>query len=279
MTNFAARVITACAAVVIAVTPVAADAKAAARLSDLVGAKAAGGETDLQNRGFVMTGGGKSSSAAYSFWWDEDGEACVMVTTRDGRFASIADKTPQDCNHGGSSYQPGYRNGGESGGSGSNQYQRDNSGPPPHVTVHKNGTFSATLPGCLANFDRNGRKTSAFSSCKPDDLRRMSEAVNATMHEQGMGDDANQGERNGGGYNGGGNSAPVDVSDLVGDKAAGVETDLQARGFRNVDGFQSGGKGKGTIWWNGRTRQCLQMITVDGRADSITDIQTSPKCR
>jgi len=65
----------------------------------------------------------------------------------------------------------------------------------------------------------------------------------------------------------------------TGAKAAGVETDLQSRGFRNVDGFGSGSNGRGTVWWNSRTRQCLQMITVDGRADSITDIQTSDNCR
>ena len=62
----------------------------------------------------------------------------------------------------------------------------------------------------------------------------------------------------------GGGSA--DFSDLVGDRAAGVHSDLERQGFRSVDRFQSGSKGSGTIWWNGRTRQCLQMITVDGRA-------------
>jgi hypothetical protein len=46
-----------------------------------------------------------------------------------------------------------------------------------------------------------------------------------------------------------------------------------------VDTFQSGNTGSGTIWWNGRSRQCLQMITADGRADSITDIHTHPRCR
>jgi len=81
-----------------------------------------------------------------------------------------------------------------------------------------------------------------------------------------------------GGNCGGGGSDPVDVSDLVGSRAAGAQTELQSRGFRSVDSFESGND-KGTVWWNGRTRQCLQMITADGRADSITDVRTHPRCR
>jgi len=37
--------------------------------------------------------------------------------------------------------------------------------------------------------------------------------------------------------------------------------------------------GKGTVWWNARSRQCVQMITADGRADSVTDIGSHPRCR
>ena len=68
-------------------------------------------------------------------------------------------------------------------------------------------------------------------------------------------------------------------ADLVGARAAGALDDLERRGFRNVDGFESGTNGKGGIWWNAGTRQCVQVITVDGRIDSATDIKTHPKCR
>jgi hypothetical protein len=352
MTSFASRALTACMALGLAFTPVAATAKAAARLNDLVGARAAGAETDLQNRGFVQTGGNKSSSTAYSFWWDADAEACVMVSIRDGRVSSIDDRSPRECDRGGGSGSGGYNSGDPN----NNQYGYDNAGPPPKVMLNKNGTASASLPGCLANFDRNGRKTSSFSSCKPEDLRRMTDAVAATRREQGLdnGSGSYSGGYNGGynsgysgntptpklkqqsngtlevtvgkcrayytpdgrrgnatsaceprlmqaaddaaasfrreqggygnGYRGEGNGqpnyggGPAQFSDLVGAKAAGVDTDLQSRGFRNVDGFETG-NGKGTIWWNSRTRQCLQMITVNGRADSIEDIQTHQNCR
>jgi hypothetical protein len=73
--------------------------------------------------------------------------------------------------------------------------------------------------------------------------------------------------------------APVKLDDLQGARAAGALDEMERRGFRNVDGFQSGANGSGTVWWNGATRQCMQLITVDGRIDSVTDIKTHPKCR
>jgi hypothetical protein len=73
--------------------------------------------------------------------------------------------------------------------------------------------------------------------------------------------------------------APVKLDDLQGARAAGALDEMERRGFRNVDGFQSGANGSGTVWWTGASRQCMQLITVDGRIDSVTDIKTHPKCR
>ena len=117
------------------------------------------------------------------------------------------------------------------------------------------------------SFERGGRRELSFT-CDFD--RRGQVQDGHYSYADGGGDDRSS-------TSGGGGS--VDVSDLVGAKAAGVQSDLQSRGFHNVDSFESGNNAKGTIWWNGRTRQCLQMITADGRADSITDIQTHPRCR
>jgi hypothetical protein len=72
---------------------------------------------------------------------------------------------------------------------------------------------------------------------------------------------------------------PVYFDDLQGARAAGALSDLESRGFRSVDNFQSGSNGAGTVWWNSRTRQCLQVITVDGHIEVINDIQTHPRCR
>jgi hypothetical protein len=119
------------------------------------------------------------------------------------------------------------------------------------------------------SFERGGRQDLSFT-CDFD--RRGQVQDGHYSYADGGGDDDDRSSTSGGG-------GSVDVSDLVGAKAAGVQSDLESRGFRNVDSFESGNNAKGTIWWNGRTRQCLQMITADGRADSITDIQTHARCR
>ena len=71
----------------------------------------------------------------------------------------------------------------------------------------------------------------------------------------------------------------LNLASLVGERAAGVDSELRSNGFRDVDSFASGNNGRGVVWWSGGTRQCVQVITVNGRADSVTDIGTHPRCR
>lgn len=74
-------------------------AQQASQLGDLVGARAAGGETDLESRGYTFIaastayGGGKAG-----FWWNTSKRSCVRVETFDGKFRSITDATAEQCN-------------------------------------------------------------------------------------------------------------------------------------------------------------------------------------
>lgn len=70
---------------------------------------------------------------------------------------------------------------------------------------------------------------------------------------------------------------PSDVRDLVGARAAGGETQLQARGYVNVGG-QTGDDRKWTYWWNERRGTCLSVATMNGRYDSIVSTP-APDCR
>ena len=82
MMSFTARILAACAISTLAFGHVAAAAKSANSLSDLVGAKAAGAECDMESRGWQSRDGHKSNTASYAYWWNNDRRACVMVTTR-----------------------------------------------------------------------------------------------------------------------------------------------------------------------------------------------------
>jgi hypothetical protein len=74
-------------------------AQNASQLGDLVGARAAGGESDLESRGYTfITGATAYGGAKAGFWWNPDSKACVRVETFDGRFRSIVNATAANCN-------------------------------------------------------------------------------------------------------------------------------------------------------------------------------------
>ena len=77
----------------------AAGARAPAGLSDLVGARAAGGETQLQARGFALVRVRTGDDRKWSTWWNRDRRQCVTVVTTDGRYQSITDSPAADCGH------------------------------------------------------------------------------------------------------------------------------------------------------------------------------------
>jgi len=66
---------------------------------------------------------------------------------------------------------------------------------------------------------------------------------------------------------------------LVGAASGGAANQMRVHDFYQVDTFDSGRNASGTVWYNRSTRQCLQMISVNGRIDSAVDIHTHPKCR
>jgi hypothetical protein len=64
-------------------------------LADLVGARAAGGETQMQARGWSSAGGTQAQGASWTYWWN--GRTCVQIATRDGRYASIGRVPDGNC--------------------------------------------------------------------------------------------------------------------------------------------------------------------------------------
>ena len=63
----------------------------------------------------------------------------------------------------------------------------------------------------------------------------------------------------------------VNLDDMVGMKAAYLDSDMESRGFKNVGGYQSDGAAF-TTWWNASTKQCVSVATREGRVDKIESI-------
>ncbi|WP_439534477.1 hypothetical protein [Polymorphobacter sp.] len=263
-------------ALALVATPVAATAKSANELRDLVGARAAGAENDLESRGWVSISNHRDGDRSQNYWWNPSRKDCVRVTTRDGRYQAITDAGASDCNQkGGSdgavaaavgvaaligvlalSHKSHHRD--------DKEYQNQNDYAD-FERGHRDGLYNHSY----SNDRRSDAYSDGYQSGVNERNHQSSYRPEYRQYRDGY-QNSNYGESGNGGD---------DFSSLVGQRASGVESDLQRRGFRSVDGFESGRNAKGAIWWNGRTRQCLQVITADGRADSVNDIQTHPRCR
>ena len=257
-----------CAAIAVMATPMSAAAKSASDLRDLLGARASGGERDLEGRGWVSITGHRGGNASYSYWWSASRKDCVMVRTIDGRFDSITDASNGDCNQKGGSSDAAVAVGAvgaialiaalashKSGHHENGEHYSDRQQEADYERGHNDGMYNQPYH----NYSRSDSYSSGYQS---------------GVQQRGHNTSYRDNHRWGAGY-----APSVDVSDLNGARSAGAESDLQSRGFRSVDGFQSGGNGKGAIWWNGRTRQCLQVITVNGYVDSLSDIGNHRRCR
>ena len=78
----------------------AAQAQTPAGLNDLVGARAAGGETQMQSRGYTNVRTEKGDDRSYTYWWNSSSRQCIAVATMDGRYDSITSSPAPDCGQG-----------------------------------------------------------------------------------------------------------------------------------------------------------------------------------
>ncbi|NBB17645.1 hypothetical protein GVN21_19975 [Caulobacter sp. SLTY] len=67
---------------------------------DLVGARAAGGESELAARGYVNAGGQAGDDRKWTYWWNERRGVCLSVTTMNGRYDAIVATPAPDCRQG-----------------------------------------------------------------------------------------------------------------------------------------------------------------------------------
>lgn len=81
-------------------------AQSAPDLADLVGARAAGAETQMEARGYRVTGGSTVRDTKFTFWWNDRKQSCVSVSTVEGRYASVDAVPAGNCDAGSSATAP-----------------------------------------------------------------------------------------------------------------------------------------------------------------------------
>ncbi len=61
--------------------------------------------------------------------------------------------------------------------------------------------------------------------------------------------------------------SPSDVADLVGARAPGAESEMQARGYEDVGGNNT--------WWNAGTKVCVRVHVSQGKYSAISQIKAA----
>lgn len=225
-------------------------------VKDLVGARAAGGETQLKNRGYKFVKTEKGGDRSWSNWWKASSSVCLTVVTMNGRYDSIVSGPASDCGQSANS-------GGNAGGAPSDvadlvgaraaggETQLRNRGYK-FIKTENGGDrtwsnwWKASSSVCLTVVTMNGRYDSIVS---------------------GPSSDCNQ-SSNSGGNTGSSMAAPADVANLVGARASSGETQLKNRGYRFVK-TEKGDDRTWSNWWNYRKKVCLTVVTMEGKFDSI----------
>lgn len=238
------------------------------KLQDLVGTNGSSGQNALEQRGYVLTHSDRSGGDSYSYWWSQNVKKCVVVRAKNNELKSIVDTEPFDCN------------------------QKADSGMSGGAKTAIGVGAAAAILGAIAiahkAHQHEDGKHSADTNAEAEYERGYRDGLyNNAYHNYSNTKDYGQGYGVGVAQRGretshstgrGGYRPHVNVADLEGTRASSGESEMESRGFRNVDGFKSGSTSY-TIWWNGRTGQCIQVGTWDGRYGSVTDIETHPKCQ
>ena len=91
------RTYAASACLIVATASFSASAQTPPDVSDLIGARGAGGETQLLARGYELRDSNTVRDQRFTFWWKAKSAQCISVATSDGRYASIEAVPAANC--------------------------------------------------------------------------------------------------------------------------------------------------------------------------------------
>ena len=241
-------------------TPVA--AMKASELTYINGMEAGPAQRELVSRGYTSTSSHRGSGGfVNSYWWNGSKDSCVVVESRGGQVLTINDATDQDCGH-------------HKGGDGA---------------AVVGAVAGAALLGALLSGKSHHKKGQSYDANQTTEFNRgyTDGLYNGAYHNYSRSDAYSNGYEQGvqereanlshhhrrGGY-----SPAAEFHDLNGARAAGGMSQLEARGFRQVDNFATGNT-RYSIQWRAQSRQCVQVTIADGRFYDIRDIGQHPNCR
>ena len=252
------------ATVALAATATVASAETASQMQYLNGQSAGEAEGDLRQAGFhhVSSHDSSSNGYTYSYWWDRQDDHCIRIEGWRNSVVSVADADKSDCDKGG-------------GGAGAAVAAVAGAAILgallSHKSHHHDDDSHSSDRNHEAAFDRgysDGLHNASYHNYDRDEA--YSDGYQAGVDER----EANlRHHSRRGGY-----AQAASFSDLQDARAAGAMSEMERRGFRQVDNFTSGNT-RYSIQWRPQSRQCVQMTIADGRIYDIRDIGSNPNCR
>lgn len=236
---------------------------------DLVDARGSSGEQQMLARGYVNTGGSKSHTGSYTYWWNAKAQECVTVLTSDGRYKAITTSPAVDCGH-------------------QNVEKKHDDGTGAAIAVgaaaligvialshkshhHEDGKHQATAPA-EASYER-GYRDGLYGTSYHNygDERSYSSGYSAGVDQRNH--ETSYRPR----YDRGGYGSHQPVSDLAYQDWSWAKEQLGNRGFRRVSKEDGAGE-LYAVYYNDSTRQCVNVTVRDQRTTDVSNI--SPQaCR
>ena len=231
---------------------------------DLVGARAAGGENTLEERGFTMHHGLNKDGGKITYWWNPNTKECVKVDTYDGKFNSIDKASNSDCN------------------------QKGGNGDKTAAAVVGVAALLGIAALASKSHDRGDKysdqqNTAEYERGYRDGLYNQSyhnySRSNAYSdgYSRGTEQRGHETSYRGNNYNSGGYVPNVYVGDLNGQARESATSQLRSRGFAMRDDKRTE-DGRYRTFWNGSTKQCLVMVSRNGYVSSLDNVSKST-CR
>jgi hypothetical protein len=259
MTTFTTRTTALLAASAMLVQAMPAMAQTPGSVRDLVGARAAGGETQLENRGYHYVTGSTKNNRKFNYYWNGNTKECLRVVTYDGRFETVTTTGASDCN------------------------QRGNSGDKTAAIA----IGAAAILGIAALASKSHhrddkyqdeRSTAEFERGYRDGLYNHAyhnySRTDAYSHgfEEGVRERGQESSyRPGNHHNYGGYSGYVNVNDLYGRGRDSAISEMNRRGFSVRDNKRTD-EGRYITMWRAESNQCVILHSQNGSVVSIDTV-------
>jgi hypothetical protein len=228
-------------------------------LSDILYQSTDWGAGELRSRGYVLVHSDQHDRKTWQYWWRDHSNTCVKARAVAGKYDELTTTASTDCGQYHEAATKGSAAAGIAIGAAAllgvaalahQSHERD----------EKHGNDSRSV----AEFDRgyrDGKHHERYHNYNKTEA--YSDGYNAGQRER----DEETHYRPRDGYHSAYHPY-VSVDDLVGAKASSADSELRARGFRDMGGYKQDGKSHVT-WYNARSRQCVDVVTKEGRIHRI----------